>query len=417
MIFSKEELPVTQFSLLGVNLQDPFQMPPSELALLMQGRRTTALKCKPTFLGESKDVSFQARLNLSRDDEGKAILKFHPRRIEPENNFSLTHSQMQELKAQPDMPVMAVVDDKIWSVYLDTQTNELLGLNLDFVRAPLTINGQRLTEEQEMRFRLGETISLSNPDGRETVLRLDPFQKIGVIARNLDSLEIELGGSLTSLQYKGRQLIDNDYLLQQELGGLIILEEVLKQRLTETDPIRMGDLEQFFAEAKEEILYFKATHGGHINSEEIATILSRHLSSAGIPFSASLESLIPSETESTENNSSDETGGDENEKIEWLTNSKNIDGAGNLMMESSIGATIIGILSAEERENFTLAIKKVQESLESQMERLTPTQLQEKMLVLLREQLGSRLVVYQKDSQLKVSETIQPQKQQPNISQ
>lgn len=418
MIFTKEELPLSQFQLLGVDLRNAAQMSQTALELLLQVRRTNTLKFRPAFDGMNSDSGMlTARLSLSRDNQGKAILKFHPRSMEPENSFGLNPSQFQELKAHPEIPIMVVSDDKLWSVYLDPQTNEMLGLNLDSVRAPLAINGKRLSEEQEMRFKLGETISIHNPGGGETVFKLDPFQNTGITGRNLDSLEIELGGTVVTLQYKGRLLIDNDYLLLQELGGLIILEEALKQRLMETDPRLISDLEQSLVEAKEQILQYKARHEGHISSDEIAAILSRHLSSAGIPFSSSLESLLSSEKTFLENNLSDETKEDANEKIHWLVSSKNIDSVSNLTLESAMGATVIGILSTEEQEKLSLAIKKLQESLEVNKEVLSSSQLQEKMLSLLREQLGPRLAVYQKDSQLKVSQTPPPQKHQPNISQ
>jgi Protein of unknown function (DUF4099)/Protein of unknown function (DUF3945) len=417
MIFTKDELPVTQFSLLGIDLQDVAQMPTSDLELLLQGRQTYALKCRPALEGIKKNAGLRARLSLSRNILGKAILKFHPRSIETVNSFGLSSSQIEELKAHPDLPIIVVGDEKLWSIYLDRHTNEMIGLNLDSVRAPFTINGQRLTEEQEMRFKLGEIISIPNPGGSETVFKLDPFQNAGIIGRNLDSLEIEHDGRVVSLPYKGRLLIDNDFLLQQELGGLIILEEALKQRLSETHPDLMIDLEKALVEAKEEILQYKAMHAGHISSDEIADIFSRHLSSAGIPLSSSLESFIPSEKTFLENDLSDETGEEGSEKIHWLVSTKNIDSAGNRMLESATGATIIGILSDEEREKFSLAIKKLQESMEANKEVLSFSQLQEKMLALLQEQLGPRLAVYQKDGQLRVSQTTPPQKQQPNISQ
>jgi hypothetical protein len=417
MMFSKEELPAAQFNLLGVNLQEVAQMPPSELQLLLQGRRTNTLKFKPALEESGKNVSLRARLSLSRNIQGKAILKFHPSTIELVNNFGFTPSQIKELKAHPETPIMVVDNDRLWSVYLDTQTNEMVGLDLDSVRAPLAINGQRITEEQEMRFKLGETIFFPNPDGSETVFKLDPFQNSGITGRNLDSLEIELDGKVISLQYKGRPLIDNDYLLQQDLGGLIILEEVLKQRLSETDPDLIVELEQALTGAKEEILHYKARHEGHISSDVIAVILSRHLSSAGIPFSSSLESFISSEKTSLENNLSDEAGNEGNEKIHWLASSKNIDVAGTLMLESAMGATVIGILSTEEQENFSLAIKNLHESKEANKEVLSLSQLQDKMQALLQEQLGPRVAIYQKDSQLKVSQDTTSQKQQPNISQ
>jgi hypothetical protein len=415
MLFSKEELPIASFSLLGINWQDAAQMLPSELLLLLKGRRTSLLPCKPILPGESKNLSLRARLSLSRDSEGKAILKFHPSAKEPENGFGLAPAQVLELKAHPETPLLVVEGDQLFSVYLDPQTNELVGLNFDALRAPLAINGRALTEEQEMRFKLGETISISNPDGAKTVFRLDPFQPSGITGWNLDSLEIELDGALVSLQYRGRLLIDNDYLLQHELGGLIILEEALKQRLIETHPDLMLDLEQALVEAKEEILHYKVSHAGQISSDEISAILSMHLS--GIPFSSSLESLISSEKTFFENNLSDETGEEGSEKIHWLASYKNIDGTDMMMLELAMGATLIGILSTEEQEKISFAIKQMQETLESNKEVLSPIQLQEKMLALLHEQLGPRLAVYQKDSQLKVSQTPPPQKQQPNISQ
>jgi hypothetical protein len=415
MKFSKEELPIAQFKLLGVNIQDAAQMPQTSLEMLLLGRRTNTLKFRPALEGIDKNVSLRARLSLSRNIQGEPILKFHPRSVEPENNFSLTPSQIQELKAHPEVPATIVEDGKLWNVYLDPHTNEMLGLNLDSLRTQLTVNGQRLTEEQEMRFKLGETISIHDAGGRETVFKLDPFQNTGIIGRNLDSVEIEIEGRVVSIPYKGRILIDNEYLLQQELGGLIILEEALKQRLIETHPDLMIDLEQSLVEAKEEILLYKANHSGHITSDEIAGIFSRHLSSVGIPFSSSPESLISSETASLENNLSDEAGEEGSEKIHWLVNTKSIDSAGNWMLESAMGATVIGILTDEEREKFSLAIKKMQESTEANKKVLNPAHLQEKMLALLQKQLGSRLAIYQKDSQLKVLQT--PQKQNPNISQ
>ncbi len=415
MIFSKEELPMAPFSLLGIDLQDPAQMPPSNLELLLQGRRTALIKCKPILPGESKKVSLGARLSLSRNSESSVILQFHPRNMEPENSFGLSPEQIQELKVHPDTPILFVKDDQLWSVYLDPRTNELLGLNFDSLRAPVAINGQVLTEEQEMRFKLGETISFINSNGTETVFRLDPFQPSGITGRNLDSVDIVQDGSVVTIPYRGRILIDNEYLVQQELGGLIIFEEALKLRLFESDPDLVFDLEQALVEAKEEILLFKASHSGQISSDEIATILSRHLS--GIPFSSPLESFFSSEKRFFENNLSHETEEEGSEKIHWLASSKNIDGAGIMMLESAVGATVIGLLSPEEKESLAIAFQKAQVSLEAGKEALSPIQLQSRLLELLQEQLGPRLSIYQKDSQQKVSQSVPTPKQQPNISQ
>lgn len=417
MIFSKEELPMAQFSLLGINWEDAGQMPPSELLLLIQGRRTALVPCKPILPGESQNRSLRARLSLTRDREGKATLKFHPRAIEPENSFGVSPAQIQGLKAHHETPLLVVEEDQLWSVYLDPQTSEMVGLNFDALRAPLAINGQVLTEEQEMRFKLGETISIINLNGTETVFRLDPFQPSGIIGRNLDSLDIALDGSVLTIPYKGRVLIDNEYLLQQDLGGLLLIEESLKQRLLEIDSDGLFDLDKALVGAKEEILQYKASHLAKISSDDIAGILSRHLSLGGIPFSASLEPFLPSETSSLENDLSDQPIGDENEKIHWLASSQNINGAGIMMLESAIGATVIGILSAQEKERLAIAFQKAQVSLKAGKEELSPVQLQARLLELLREQLGPRLSIYQKDSQQKVSQAAPPPKQQPNISQ
>jgi hypothetical protein len=196
---------------------------------------------------------------------------------------------------------------------------------------------------------------------------------------------------------------------------MIIIEEALKQRLLESDPDLAFDLEKALVGTKEEILQYKASHAGQISSDEIAAILSRHLS--GIPFSSPLESFISSEKTFLENNLSHETGEEGNEKIHWLASSKNIDGAGIMMLESAIGATVIGLLSAEEKERLALAFQKAQASMEAGKEVLSPVQLQSRLLELIREQLGPSLTIYQKDSQQKVSQTPPPQKQQPNISQ
>ena len=417
MIFSKEELPMAQFSLLGINWQDAAQMPPSEMFLLLQGRRTALLPCKPILPGESQHRSLQARLSLSRDSEGKAILQFHPNAIEQENSFGLNPAQIQELNAHPETPLLVVEEDQLWSVYLDLQTKEMLGLDFDALRAPLAINGQALSEEHEMRFKLGETLSLINSNGTETVFRLDPFQPSGIIGRNLDSVDIILDGPVVTIPYKGRILVDNEYLLQQDLGGLIIIEEALKQRQLETYPDGLFDLDKALVGAKEEILQYKANHASQISSGDIAGILSRHLYQAGIPFSASLEPFIASETISLENDLSDLPVEDGNEKIHWLASSKNIDGAGIMMLESAIGATVIGLLSAEEKERLALAFQKAQVSLGAGKDALSPIKLQARLLELLRDQLGPRLTIYQKDSQQKVSQTALSPKQQPNISQ
>ena len=417
MIFSKEELPMAQFSLLGINWQDAAQMPPSEMFLLLQGRRTALLCCMPILPGESQNRSLRARLSLSRDSEGKAILQFHPRALEQENSFGLNPAQIQELKAHPETPLLVVEEGQLWSVYLDPQSNEMLGLNFDALRAPMAINGQALTEEQEMRFKLGETISFVNSNGTETVFRLDPFQPSGIIGRNLDSVDIGQDASALTIPYKGRILVDNEHLLQQDLGGLLLIEEALKQRLLESSPDLLFELDRALVGAKEEILQYKASHAGQFSSDEIAGILSRHLYQAGIPFSASLEPFLASETTSLENDLSDLPVEDGNEKIHWLASSKNIDGAGIMMLESAIGATVIGLLSAEEKERLAIAFQKAQVSMGAGKEVLNPIKLQSRLLELLRDQLGPRLTIYQKDSQQKVSQTAPSPKQQPNISQ
>ncbi|MBS1666695.1 MAG: DUF4099 domain-containing protein [Bacteroidetes bacterium] len=415
MLFSKEELPLTQFKLLGVDLSDASQMPSQELALLLEGRGTNLLKCMPVLPGETKDLSLNARLKLVRDSKGKAILKFQPSPLKPENIFGLSPVQIRELKSDSGKPILAVGEGQFWVVFYDAQINQILGLNFDSLRAPIAINGQTLNEEQELRFKLGETISIKNLDGSEMVFRLDPFQLSGIIGRNLDSLDIWFQGSVMTVPYKGGILIDNPYLLEQGLGGLIVLEEAIRMQVLGTSPNRVLGLEHAFVEAKQEIVKSNPDYGGQIKLDEIAHILFKHLHKAEIPFENSLEDCIDTNGCPNADRLTDKWEG--HEKIHWLIFSKDLDDHGQFSLQPAIGATIIGLLSPEGKNKLEMDFQKAQTTLDNDKGTLSTTDIQDKIMGLLLEQLGHQLNVYHKESAQKITESSFVQKQQSNISQ
>src|SRR4051812_25269875 len=93
-MFSIDELPYKEFSILGLSKKDVLSFPPRTLNALLSGNRTSLIRFNQVPLGLTDNkVSLNGKLSLSRTPEGNISLRFHPVNDAPKNAFNLTKEE------------------------------------------------------------------------------------------------------------------------------------------------------------------------------------------------------------------------------------------------------------------------------------------------------------------------------------
>jgi hypothetical protein len=181
MKFLPSELPHDQFAIIGIKKEDLRAFPRQTYQALLSGNRTSLMRF---YFKDSKGkkVQLDAKLSLQRNEEGTPVLFYHPVRKEPKNNFNLSDKDFNALKNDASYFIEQTVAGKEGKkintlVTLDKTTNELVAINQDSLQPPVSVNGTKLTEEQQLDFLKGKTINIG-----KAKFRLNPNNEVGVEA-------------------------------------------------------------------------------------------------------------------------------------------------------------------------------------------------------------------------------------------
>lgn len=225
-MISIDELPYNEFSILGLSKKDVLSFPPRTLNALLSGSRTSLIRFNQVPLGVTDNkVSLNGKLSLSRAQDGKINLRFHPVNDAPKNAFNLTKEEAEFLRKNETSFIDKKIrtEDgtvKIVKVSLDPITNEYVGINRNTIRAPEQINNTVLSEKQKEEFRDGQTITVDNKS-----YKLNPNSEIGISDANGNDTGLRKVRFKNS-SYSSNELLLDMALLASGLGSFVMLEHL-----------------------------------------------------------------------------------------------------------------------------------------------------------------------------------------------
>ena len=283
-MFSIDELPYNEFSILGLSKKDVLSFPPRTLNALLSGNRTSLIRFNQVPLGITDNmVSLNGKLSLSRTPDGKISLRFHPVNDISKNAFNLTKEEAEFLRKKETN----FIDKKIRTedgmvkdvkICLDPITNEYVGINRNTIKAPEQINNTMLSEKQKEDFRDGKTISVDNK-----TYKLNPNSEIGIS----DAQGNDTG--LSKVRFKNSSYSSNELLLDMALlasglGSFVMLEHLASlfvaanrtKELNLRDPLywqAISDASKEIRGLKEDMRYQPA---------KIESVVIKHLQEHGI---------------------------------------------------------------------------------------------------------------------------------------
>ena len=177
MQFKIEDLSEKDLAKIGLTKNDISQLPRITYNALMSGGRTTLMRITKKENGNVKDID--AKLSLSKKENGQTQIHLHPVNAIAQNIFNLGADQTEALESgkKKFVKTTQVVngEEKKLLVYFDKDTNEYIGVEKDKITPPKKINDLELTPEQQQDLKEGKEITLD-----QNKLRLDPTHETGI---------------------------------------------------------------------------------------------------------------------------------------------------------------------------------------------------------------------------------------------
>ena len=177
MQFKIEDLSENDLSKIGLTKEDISRLPKITYKALMSGGRTALMRITKNENGISKEID--AKLSLSKNENGTTQINLHPVNAIAQNIFNLGADQTAalELGKRKCIKTTHVVngEEKKLLVYFDKDTNEYIGVEKDKITPPKKINGQELSSEHQQDLKDGKEITLD-----QNKVRLDPTEETGI---------------------------------------------------------------------------------------------------------------------------------------------------------------------------------------------------------------------------------------------
>jgi hypothetical protein len=171
MNFDIKDLPYAQFEKLGLSRKEVLSMPPTDLAALLSGNRTS-LRAFSVELSGGQRFEADARLSLFRNPDNSLSLNVHPVRAQVKNDIGATPEELEKLKAGSLLVRDHVAlngEREPYYFQLDRETKEILRARVRDFPVPGAINGVVLSPDQKEQLRQGHMIELRSKGGEGVV--------------------------------------------------------------------------------------------------------------------------------------------------------------------------------------------------------------------------------------------------------
>lgn len=213
----EKELPVAELEKLGLYRDGALTLKDGDIAALLAGRRTDLHSLHNLEMDGFKISQLDAKLSLSRVEDGKIALKLHPIYKEVQPHPLLNEKETKQLLAGKQESISKTVDDKGMErrlvIEYDEQTKEFITYFPYQVEVPPKVNGETLDEKQKKAFQHGEVIELA--DG--TRLRHSAADSKGVKSDTKRLIfSVLLDGGLSYLVMRGLRNLAANVDLQKE---------------------------------------------------------------------------------------------------------------------------------------------------------------------------------------------------------
>ncbi|WP_199120303.1 DUF4099 domain-containing protein [Pedobacter sp. ASV28] len=213
----EKELPIEELEKLGLYKDGALTLQDGDIAALLAGRRTELRSLYNLEMDGFKISQLDAKLSLSRGENGKIGLKIHPIYNEVQAHPLLDEKETKQLLSGKLDKISKTFDDKGIErkliIEYDEQTKEFVSYYPYQVEVPFKVNGEILNESQKKAFQNGEIVELE--DG--TRLRHSATDSKGVKsdAKRL-IFSVLFDGGLSYLVMRGLRHLANNGDLQKE---------------------------------------------------------------------------------------------------------------------------------------------------------------------------------------------------------
>jgi len=204
-LIKENELPVKELEKLGLYQNGQMNLSSEDLDALLAGRRTDMRSMVHLKMDGFAIRQLDAKLSLSRNEDGSVGLNLHPIYKEARLHPLLSEEEGRELQAGKLHAVQKVVeqaDKKLTNLIIeyDEQTKEFVAYHPYQVEVPLKVNGETLSDKQKNEFQNGGVVELS--DG--TRIQHSATDSKGIRAdRKALILSVLLDGGISYLVFRG----------------------------------------------------------------------------------------------------------------------------------------------------------------------------------------------------------------------
>lgn len=166
--FIKEnELPLKELEKVGLYQDGKLNLSSEDVDALMAGRRTEMRSMFHLKMDGVEIRQLDAKLSLSRNQDGTVSLNLHPiyKEIKPHPLLSAEEAKvLLDGKLQSIQKIYEQADKKLAMLIIeyDKQTREFVSYHPEQVEVPLKVNGQIMSEEEQKAFQRGEVIELTD---------------------------------------------------------------------------------------------------------------------------------------------------------------------------------------------------------------------------------------------------------------
>jgi hypothetical protein len=219
-----EDLPLSQFEILGVSKADILNLPPQTLNALLNGRRTSLMRFPNVKVsGLESPVALDAKMSIVLNSKNEPVLKIHPINQVAQNKFNLSDDEVNFLKNKEGEMITKKIKStngtsKELLITLDKTTNEYIAVNKESINAPDAINNIRLTENQKTDFKNGKSVKINGEN-----FQLNPKNETGISSDSMKAPGLQFKHS----SYSSNELLLDIALLASGLGGIVLLEHII----------------------------------------------------------------------------------------------------------------------------------------------------------------------------------------------